>query len=272
MHRDPSPVLEFPYLPAPHRELMVSLLSTLDARLGSHLLPSSVPADVLSFHNDSATSFGSLDIRSGGHDSPVDFILESWLHCKLPTGALNITTIFGFLNASTEAPHLLMEFIQGSPTSLILFIDLLPRKDLVLHPQYLAEFYQDTHLEKLRQELENERYVQPYRSSSLYIRSVLSPTAIAVNINCGADGENFMEEIMRAQLSSVAKEVLQIWLDKCACSSAQSEASERHVLVQRDNLIKNKTVEIDLAANLPRMFGPNVAAQIVGAIQKAFRI
>ncbi|XP_039126716.1 red chlorophyll catabolite reductase-like [Dioscorea cayenensis subsp. rotundata] len=270
--RSPSPVLDFPYLPPPHRDLMLSLLSTVHSRLASHLLPSSVPSDVLSFHNDASTSFGALDIRSGAHDSPVDFILESWLHCKLPTGALNITTLFGFLNASTEAPHLLMEFIQGSPTSLVLFMDLLPRKDLVLHPEYLAEFYQDTQLEKLRQELNNLPYVQPYCSSSLYIRSVLSPTAVAVNINCGADGESSMEEVMGAQLSSVAKEVLQIWLDKCACSSHQMEESKRNVLIQRDNLIKTKTVEIDLSANLPRMFGPNVAEKIVGTIQKTFRI
>lgn len=165
-----------------------------------------------------------------------------------------------------------MEFIQGSPTSLVLFMDLLPRKDLVLHPEYLAEFYQDTQLEKLRQELNNLPYVQPYCSSSLYIRSVLSPTAVAVNINCGADGESSMEEVMGAQLSSVAKEVLQIWLDKCACSSHQMEESKRNVLIQRDNLIKTKTVEIDLSANLPRMFGPNVAEKIVGTIQKTFRI
>lgn len=165
-----------------------------------------------------------------------------------------------------------MEFIQGSPTSLILFMDLLPRKDLVLHPDYLDEFYQNTNLDKPRQELENVPQVLPYRSSSLYIRSVLSPTAVAVQINCGAEGESVMEEIMRVQLDSVAKGILRIWLDKCAKSIKQLGETERTALLRRDTLIKNKTVEIDLAANLPRLFGPGVANRVVETIQKAYKI
>ncbi|ONK55313.1 uncharacterized protein A4U43_UnF5140 [Asparagus officinalis] len=141
-------VTGFPYLPPSHRDLMVDLLSSIEARLGPTLLPSRVPPDVLYFENQQGTSQGALDIRSGAQDSSVDFILQSWLHCKVPTGDLNITTVFAFLNASTDAPHLLMEFIQGSPTSLILFMDLLPRKDLVLHPEYLDEFYNTTNLDK----------------------------------------------------------------------------------------------------------------------------
>jgi len=133
-------------------------------------------------------------------------MLESWLHCKVPTGDLNITTVFAFVNASTDAPHLLMEFIQGSPTSLILFMDLLPRKDLVCHPEYLDEFYTSTHLDNSRQDLEKVPQVSPYRSSSLYIRSVLSPTAIAVNVDCGAEGESCMEELIGVHIRRAAQE------------------------------------------------------------------
>lgn len=81
-----------------------------------------------------------------------------------------------------------------------------------------------------------------------------------------------MEEIMRVHLHSAAKEIIRIWLDKCASSIKQLGETERADLLRRDSLIKNKTVEIDLAANLPRLFGPDVANRIVGAIQKAFRI
>ncbi|KAJ8459795.1 hypothetical protein OPV22_032721 [Ensete ventricosum] len=230
-----SPVAEFPYLPPSHRDLMQDLRSAVEARLGPHLLPSAVPPDVLSFHSPSGASRGALDIRSGGRDSPVDFILESWLHCELPT-------------------------------------DLLPRKDLVLHPDYLDEFYQKTNLDKPRQELAKLPQVQPYCSSSLYIRSVLSPTAIAVCINCGEDGQSAMEDIMRGRLDTICKEIVRIWLDTCASSGKQLGDTERADLLRRDGLIKNKTIEIDLAANLPRMFSPEVANRVVGEIQKAFKI
>lgn len=268
----PAVTAAFPYLPPAHRDLMEDLTSAIDARVGPTLLPSSVPADVLYFENQAGTSQGALDIRSGAQDSSVDFILESWLHCKVPSGDLNITTIFAFLNAATDAPHLLMEFIQGSPTSLILFIDLLPRRDLVLYPAYLTEFYESTPLDKLRHDLEQLPQVSPYRSSSLYIRSVLSPTAIAVSIDCSAGGESLMEEIIGVHISRAVNGVVEIWMDKCANKSKELDEGAINELLRRDGLIKNKTVEIDLAANLPRLFGADIANKIVVEIQKAFRL
>lgn len=201
----------------------------------------------------------------------VDFILESWLHCELPTGALNIATLLAFLNASTDAPHLLMEFIQSSSTSLILIIDFLPRRDLVLHPTYLDEFYQQTNLDKQRQELTKLPQVLPYYSPSLYFRSTLSPTAVAVNIKCG-DGQGVIEDLMQGQLGSICKEAVRIWLDTCASSIKQLEETEIAEMIRRDRLIKTKAIETDLAANLPRMFTPEVAERVVEEIQKAFKV
>ncbi|KAJ6842903.1 red chlorophyll catabolite reductase [Iris pallida] len=267
-----SSMQSFPHLQPSHRDLMSDLLSAVEARLGPTLLPSSVPPDVLSFTNQQGTSQGALDIRSGAPDSPVDFILQSWLHCKVPIGDLNITTLFAFLNASVDAPHLVLEFIQGSPTSLILLMDLIPRKDLVLHPEYLDEIYDKTHLDKRRQALARLPQVSPYISSSLYIRSVLSPTAISVNIDCGGEGESGIEEIILLHVGPAAKDIVGIWLDLCTSRTRDLGEAERAEMVRRDTLIKNKTVEIDLAANLPRLFGSDVVDRIVREIQKAFRI
>ncbi|XP_073012174.1 red chlorophyll catabolite reductase isoform X2 [Typha latifolia] len=258
----------FPRLP--HRDLMLDLIATAESLLSPDLLPSSVPDDVLSFQNEAGTSIGSLDVRSGSPGSSVDFILESWLHCQIPNGALDITTLFAFLNDSTDAPHFLLEIIQSSPTSLILFLDLLPRRDLAVDADYVDKFYQDTQLDKQRQQVNKVPQVLPYYSNSLYIRSILSPTAIAVHINCGEDGQGVMEEIVRTQVESAAKEVLQIWFDKCARSSKQMEESERAYMLKRDGMIKTKAIEIDLAANMPRLFGAEVANRVVGEIHKAF--
>jgi red chlorophyll catabolite reductase len=103
--------------------------------------------------------------------------LGSWLHCKLPTGgALNITSLSAYLNPSTDAPNFMIELIQSSPTSLVFILDLPPRKDPVLSPDYLQTFYENTQLDTHRQMLAKLPEVQPYVSSSLYLRSVLSPT------------------------------------------------------------------------------------------------
>lgn len=266
---------DFPYLPPAHRALILNLLATVDDRLGSALLPSAVPPDVIRFQNPQDSAHGSVDIRTGSQTSTVDFVLQSWLHCKTPSGVeINIATLLAFLNSSTDAPHFLLELIQGSPTSLVLLMDLLHRKDLVLHPDYLDEFYHRTDLDGPRRDLEKLPQASPYRSPSLFIRSIFSPTAVVITVDCGKDGEvKTMEEIVAGQIGSAAKKIVGIWLEKCAGVRGRVVGEgEKEGLEKRDGLIKRKAVEIDLVANLPRMFGPEAAERVVGEIQKALRL
>ncbi|RWR90074.1 red chlorophyll catabolite reductase, chloroplastic [Cinnamomum micranthum f. kanehirae] len=254
------PLLEFPHLSPSHRHLMLEIISAVDSGLGSQLLPSTLSHDVAFFHNPTSTSQGTLDIRSAlPNHSKVDFILASWLHSTLPTGAsLDIATIFAFLNSTTDAPHLSLEFIRSSPTSLVLLLDFLPRRDLVLYPDYLQAFYDNTHLDKQRQRLHKALgpKLRPFVSSSLYIRSVLSPTAISVSIE-----SEELDGMLAGEVGDVVKEVVGLWVKECGCGGREFEDGgemERDVLMRRDYLIKTKAIEVDLSANLPRMFGASL--------------
>ncbi|EEF38771.1 red chlorophyll catabolite reductase, chloroplastic [Ricinus communis] len=268
-----SRFLEFPFVSVPQRELMVDLLSAVENRLGSQLLPCTLPPDVQYCRNQSGNAQAAFHIRSANQNSPVDFILGSWLHCKLPTGAaLNITSLSAYLNLSTDAPNFLIELIQSSPTSLVLIIDLPPRKDLVLYPDYLQTFYENSQLEAHRQTLQKLKEVQPYVTSSLYLRSFLSPTAIMILVETEAGESGRMEEIIKDQVGPVAKAVFGVWLDKCACGGREVEEEEKAYLKKRDELVKKKIIEIDLASNFPRMFGPELADRILGAIQKIYNV
>ncbi|PIA56465.1 hypothetical protein AQUCO_00700654v1, partial [Aquilegia coerulea] len=269
-HNIRSGFMDFPYLSTPQKNLMVNLVSKIEARLGSQLLPSSLPQDVQYFENESGSSQGTLDIRSGTQDSTVDFMLGSWIHSELPSGALNISTLTAYLNNTTDAPRFLLEFIQNSPTSLILILDLPPRKDLILYQDYLTTFYIDTQLDRLRQQLEKIPETRPYFSSSLYIRSALSPAAVSVLIDCGTGGPDRMDEIILGDVGPVAKEMLDVWLDKCVCGTRDMDEQEKNALKERDSLVNKKTLEIDLASGLPRLFGPDVANRVIEAIQKYF--
>ena len=60
---------EFPYVSAPHRNLMVDLVSTVENRLGSQLLPCSLPPDVQYYQNQSGSAHASLHTRSGNKPS-----------------------------------------------------------------------------------------------------------------------------------------------------------------------------------------------------------
>ncbi|XP_021752612.1 red chlorophyll catabolite reductase-like isoform X1 [Chenopodium quinoa] len=260
---------DFPYASPPIKDLMIDLISTVENRLDSLLLPCTLPQDVQYLENQCGTAHASLLLRSGAPSSSIDFILSSWLHCELPTGAaLNITSLSSYMNNSTDAPHLVIEFIQSSPTSLVLILDLPPRKDLILHPEYLKTFYEDTELEKQRQVLDKISEAQPYVSPSLYIRSVFSPTAVVLRVDTSSSGGDRLEQILRDDVSNVAQEVLNIWLSLCALDEKRDVGDdEKACLKKRDSLFKSKGIETDIGSSLPRMFGQEKADRVLEVLQ-----
>lgn len=138
----------------------------------------------------------------------------------------------------------------------------------MLYPEYLNTFYESTQLDTHRQVLEKLPEIKPYFSSALYIRCVVSPTAIMVKVE--ASESSRMEEIVRSEVHSVTKEVVGIWLDKCACGVREVGEVDKAYLEKRDGLIKRKTIEIDLGSSFPRLFGDEVAARVLGEIEKYF--
>ncbi|KAJ4829609.1 hypothetical protein Tsubulata_014275 [Turnera subulata] len=288
-------LMEFPHLLDSHRDLMVGLVSAADTRLHSHLLPSSVsvPSDVEYYENPggvvllshllpnprSTSDIGLSFIYFLSYSSSawIDFILVSWLRIALPTGGgMNVTNIQGYLKPTTDAPHFQFELVQLSPTFLIFFLDLTPRKDLVLHPDYLKTFYEDTQLEARRKQLESQvPESNHYFSSSLYFRNVVSPTGILVGIKCDEeDGAGRVEEIIRSHISPIANEVLEIWMESCVCRGAAASVgeNERAELEKRDRMIKSKAVDMDLSSSMPKQFGQEVADRVLGVIRGIFRI
>ncbi|ERM93473.1 hypothetical protein AMTRI_Chr04g247490 [Amborella trichopoda] len=263
-----EPLLKFPHLSSSGEKLMEGLLSTVESRLGPYLNPSFTPSDVRSFRNQNGSSQGSVNIRGGNNTrTMIDFILGSWIHCKMPHGILNIFTLVGMLNTRTDTPHLLLEVIQTGPSSLVLVLDLLPRKDLVLHSDYLKHYYEDAGLDPLRQQLEKKPFSKPYISSSLYIRSVVSPTAILFQIN--SDSQMSMDEIVGGDVEPVVKQVVETWLRLCLEGTGRElEESDRERILRRDNVIKTIGIEVDLLSNMPRLFGPDVTARVVDAFRK----
>ncbi|KAG8091350.1 hypothetical protein GUJ93_ZPchr0012g19269 [Zizania palustris] len=255
-----------------HREVARKLAHHAESRLGARLLPSAVPAEVAEFRNGAGNAVCSLDVRRGSPGSTIDFMLQSSLHCKVANGAIDITSLLIFLNASTDAPHFLMEFIQGNPTSMVVILDLLPRKDLALHPEYLEKYYENTQLDKQREKIEELPQARPYRSQSLFVRSAFSATAILVSIDCGQGGESIMDEVVRGQLATAAKELLQIWLDSCVDHTTKMEEGERECMINRDQIVRSKSIEVDLTSNLPRMFDPDISSRVIAEIRKAFEV
>ncbi|TXG59438.1 hypothetical protein EZV62_014011 [Acer yangbiense] len=265
-------LMEFPYVSAPVRDLMVELISTAENRLESQLLPCTLPLDVQYYENPTGNSQASLQIRRGLDSSPIDFILGCWIHSKLPTGGdLNITTLLGYMNSFTDAPNCLIEIIQPSPTSVIIILDLPPRKDPVLYPDYLHTFYESTQLDTYRLKIEKIPEAKPFISASLHVRSLLSPTKIMFSVETEAGDSARMEEIVRSHLIPVFKDVLGIWLNQCACGVREVGETEKAYLKKRDGLIRTKSIEMDLESSFPTLFGPEVASRVISEIRKVLK-
>lgn len=98
----------------------------------------------------------------------------------------------------------------------------------------------------------------------------MSPTAITVRVETEASGQGRMEEFIKDHVDPIAKEVLGIWLDLCACGEREVGETERVYLEKRDGLVKSRTIEIDLGSSLPRLFGPEVADRVLGSVRKFF--
>ncbi|KAF4349489.1 red chlorophyll catabolite reductase, chloroplastic-like [Cannabis sativa] len=262
--------MEFPYVSSPQKKLMVDLVSTVENGLNKKLLPSTLPPNVQYYQNQTNTTHASLHIRSGKPSSHIDFIYGGWIHRELPNGgALNITSLSAYLNASTNSPNFLLEIIRSSPETLVLILDLPPRKDLALYPDYLQKFYEDTELDAQRQILEKIPEVKPYFSSSLYFRRIVSPTAIVVKIESEA-GER-IDEIIEEHVDLIAKRMLQIWLEKCIVENNEKvDEIERMYLLKRDKMVRSKTIEIEFSSSLPYLFGPEIANRVWGTVQKYF--
>lgn len=268
-----SKLMEFPHLTASHRDLMVDLIETVENGLGDHLLPSTVPTDVEYYENQNGTSQGTLLIRSALPSSPIDFMIASWLHLKQPQGgAFNITNIAGYLKPSNDIPHFQFELVQCSPTFLIFFLDLLPRTDIILRPDYLTTYYEDTGLEKLRQRLAALPEVSPYFSSSLYFRKVVSSTGILVGVKCQESESKRVEEIIQEEIGPISKEVMRIWMELCLNNGGRELVEdERSLMEKRDLMIKKKAIEMDLSKTMPLQFGEEVANRVLQVIRSAFK-
>ncbi|KAG6605236.1 Red chlorophyll catabolite reductase, chloroplastic, partial [Cucurbita argyrosperma subsp. sororia] len=271
--RPESKLMEFPHLTAAHRDLMVDLIQAVDDGVGEHLLPSTVPSDVEYYQNQTGTSQGTLLIRSALPPSPIDFMIASWLHLKQPHGgAFNITNIAGYLKTTNDIPHFQFELVQCSPTFLIFFLDLIPRVDIILRPDYLTTFYEETELEKYRRRLDAVSEVSPYFSSSLFFRKVVSSTGILVSVKCEESESGRVEKIIREEIGPISKEVLRIWMELCSNGGREIEdGNERSLLEKRDLMIKKKAIEMDLSKTMPLQFGEEVAERVLRVIRSAFK-
>ncbi|KAG6541177.1 hypothetical protein Mapa_017411 [Marchantia paleacea] len=262
--------IHFPCFSRAGQMLMEDMAQTVEMELGELLYASRTPSNVTRFISPKGNAEGSLVLRAGRSRSKVEFVMGSWLRYDLPFGTLKVATLFVMASAESDAPHFLFEFIENGSSSLVILLDLLPRKDVVLEPEYLKRFYEKSELESIRQTIERAPQSQTYNCTSLYVRSVVSPTAILTKIHdwlpSGQRGEAALASAVENVVLPTAKKVFGTWLDAFRNGGKEiMDDIDRRTMAKRDAQIKRHGIEVDLSANLPRLFGQRITDRVIAA-------
>ena len=88
----------------------------------------------------------------------VDRVLASWLMLNGPRGPIAFATVTVLMGTSTDTPHFNLEVIlqpasDKQSAGVTVVIDLTPRRDLVLHSDYLQRVYGETRLNDIFKEV-----------------------------------------------------------------------------------------------------------------------
>lgn len=132
--------------------------------------------DIHNFSNLSGDHLGRMRNFTGKDDNPIDWVIHSNIGDPKNTFT-NIHLTF-WMKDCTDVPHLGLAF--GTLPDTFYYADLMPRYELVTHPEHCKKYFDP--LNSIVVEHLNALYtenVKPFYAAMPYIRSSLSPCAIA---------------------------------------------------------------------------------------------
>ena len=192
---------------------------------------------------------GSLKTYTGPE---VDWYVHSYIGSPESTFTnMHITVSLG---PQSLVPH--FGFALGTVPDLFMYMDYLPRVDLVANPEYADRYYTEVNEEFL--ELQADERFNPFISRDLYTRIAMTPTA--VGYTAAADDE-LIEKVRGIALSRLER-----WL-KWVDEAEATPAADRPAIAERDEHIRRTICERDPANNLgDKLFGKDNAEAMVATL------
>mgnify|MGYP005841314383 CR=1 FL=1 len=234
-------------------DVLGTLRSKLDARFTLQADVST--ADLQPYQSLTGDAKGLLSAFTGDE---VDWMVHSYIgNPKQSFCNMHLTV---WLGAQTNVPHFGMAL--GTMPDIFMYIDYVPRVDLMTDLDYLDTYYEPA----------NERYLEfhkdpqfsPFISKSLYMRQSQSQTSLC--FLCPPSDDNV------ARISDVAHEMLDRWLGWMQSPPA-TPAHERAALAERDLHVRRAISERDPANPIGEMlFGAELAPRLVRALWGGDRV
>ena len=192
---------------------------------------------------------GSLKTYSGPE---VDWYVHSYIGSPESTFTnMHITVSLG---PQYLVPH--FGFALGTVPDLFMYMDYMPRVDLVANAEYADQYYTEVNEEFL--DLQADERFNPFISRDLYTRIAMTPTAVGYTAKAQ---EDVLEKVKGIALSRLDRWLG--WVD----AAEQTPVSERAALAERDEVIRRTICERDPANNLgEKLFGKEAADAMVATL------
>lgn len=192
---------------------------------------------------------GSLKTYSGPE---VDWYVHSYIgspestftnmHITLSLGPQYLVPNFGFA--------------LGTVPDLFMYMDYLPRVDLLPDLDYVDRYYTEVNEEFL--DLQSDERFNPFISRDLYTRVAMTPTAVGYTAAAEPDVIEKVKGIAFARLDRWLA-----WVD----AAEKTDVADRPAIAARDERIRKNICERDPANNLgERLFGKETAEAMVATL------
>ncbi len=192
---------------------------------------------------------GSLSTYTGPE---IDWYVHSYIGSPESTFTnMHITVSLG---PQTLVPN--FGFALGTVPDLFMYMDYVPRVDLVANPEYCDRYYTEVNEEFLGLQ-EDERF-NPFISRDLYTRVAMTPTAVGYTASYTPE---LLEKVRGIALSRLDRWLK--WVDEAPATAP----GERPAIMARDEKIRQTICERDPANNLgDKLFGKDNAEAMVATL------
>jgi hypothetical protein len=147
-------------------------------------------------------------------------------------------------------------FALGTVPDLFMYMDYIPRVDLLSNIDYVDQYYTEVNEEFL--DLQSDDRFNPFISRDLYTRVAMTPTAVGYTATASDD--------LIAKVRGVALSRLDRWL-AWVDAAEKTAPAERAAIAARDEQIRRNICERDPANNLgDRLFGKETADAMVATL------
>ena len=192
---------------------------------------------------------GSTEVFSGPE---IDWYVHSW--CGHPAQTFSNMHITLSLGPQYLVPN--FGFALGTVPDLFMYMDYLPRVDLLHNIDYADKYYSAVNDEFLR--LQENPAFKPFISRDLYTRIAMTPTAVAYGAEPSEDNIAIAEEVAMSRLDRWLQ-----WVDE----AEQTPVESRAAIAERDHQIRRNICERDPANSVAvDLYGEAMAELLIKTI------